>query len=166
MQKIKFEEGVERILKRDLRYDRDAYLFVRAGLDFTVKLQKKTEKTSQATPRHVTGQELLEGLRRYALQQFGPMTKTVLSYWGVNRCEDFGEIVFNMVDSGILGKHERDSRDDFKSGYDFDEAFVKPYQPSRPRRLRHADAPPRSGTERLGEGQRSADATELSGGAN
>jgi len=163
MQKVRFEEGVEKILERDARYDRDAYLFVRDALGFTVKLQKKG---GQAAPLNITGQELLEGLRRYALQQFGPMTKTVLSYWGVKRCEDFGEIVFNMVDSGILGKHERDSRDDFKGGYDFDEAFVKPYQPPRSRRVRHADTPPRTGAECFGEGKRSADATELSGGAN
>jgi len=163
MQKVKFEEGVEKILGLDTRYDRDAYLFVREGLDFTVKLQKKS---GQAAPRHVTGQELLEGLRRYTLQQFGPMAKTVLSYWGVKRCEDFGEIVFNMVDSGILGKHEHDSRDDFKGGYDFDEVFVKPYRPPLSRRVRHADTSPRSGAERLTEGQRSADATKLSGGAN
>ena len=164
MQKIKFEEGIERIMERDARYNPDAYLFVREGLDFTVKLHKKT---GQVATRHVTGQELLEGLRRYALQQFGPMTKTVLSYWGVKRCEDFGEIVFNMVDGGILGKQERDSRDDFKGGYDFDEVFVKPYQPSQPRHVRHVDSPQRSGAERLGDGQRSADATtELSGGAN
>ncbi len=163
MQKIKFEEAVKKILERDTRYDRDAYLFIREALDFTVKLQKKS---GQALPRHVTGQELLEGLRRCALLQFGPMTKTVLSYWGIKQCEDFGEIVFNMVDSSILGKHERDSRDDFKGGYDFDEAFVKPYQPPRPRRARRADASPRGGTEHIGEGQRSADATKLRGGVN
>jgi len=62
---------------------------------------------------HVTGQELLEGIRQYALQQYGPMTVTVFEEWGVNHCRDFGEIVFNMVESGLLQKTETDTRNDF-----------------------------------------------------
>ena len=84
--------------------------------------------------RHVTGQELLTGLRHFALDQFGPMAKTVLDYWGIRRCEDFGELVFNMVDKGILGKTAEDSRADFRNGFDFDEAFVHPYRPETPAR--------------------------------
>jgi uncharacterized repeat protein (TIGR04138 family) len=129
MQKPNFGESVDEILGRDNRYDRDSYYFVREGLDFTLKLLKK-QHHSQASHRHVSGQELLEGLRRYALDQFGPMAKTVLDYWGVRRCEDFGEIVFNMVEKGILGKTEQDSREDFRGGFDFDEAFVRPFQPA------------------------------------
>jgi uncharacterized repeat protein (TIGR04138 family) len=129
MQKPNFGESVDEILARDNRYDRDAYYFVREGLDFTLKLLKK-QHHAQLAHRHVSGQELLEGLRRYALDQFGPMAKTVLRYWGVHRCEDFGEIVFNMVEKGILGKTEQDSREDFRGGFDFDEAFVRPFQPS------------------------------------
>src|SRR5205823_1413359 len=93
MQKPNFGETVDQILKRDNRYDRDAYYFVREGLDVTLKLLRKQAHT-QPTHRHVSGQELLEGLRRHALDQFGPMARTVLDYWGVRRCEDFGEIVF------------------------------------------------------------------------
>src|SRR5664280_375085 len=126
MQKSNFGESVDDIVKADGHYDREAYYFVREGLDFTIKMLKKD---SRGAKRHVSGHELLDGLRRFALDEFGPMAKTVLTHWGVKRCEDFGEIVFRMVDKGILGKTEHDTPEDFKSGYDFDEAFVKPYQP-------------------------------------
>ena len=127
MRKQNFAEAVDELVKQDPQYDRDAYYFVRESLDFTIKMLKKNGQTGS---RHVSGQELLDGLRRFALEQFGPMAKTVLTYWGVKRCEDFGEIVFRMVDKGVLGKTEQDSREDFKGGYDFDEAFVKPFLPA------------------------------------
>jgi uncharacterized repeat protein (TIGR04138 family) len=165
MQKQDFPETVDKILKRDGRYDRDAYYFVREGLDYTIEMLKKK---SRGVGRHVSGQELLDGLRRFALKEFGPMAKTVLTYWGVKKCEDFGEIVFHMVDKGILGKTEQDTPEDFKGGYDFEEAFVKPYQPSLRRRAqRHA-----KGTDGHGERYRSkvpgraSDAKKLSGGTN
>lgn len=129
MEKHGLAESLDEILKHDKRYDRDSYYFVRDGLDYTLKMLKKQGRVA-GTPRHVSGPELLEGLRRFAIDQFGPMAKTVLSHWGVRRCSDFGEIVFNMVEKGILGRTEQDSRDDFKRGYDFNEAFVKPYQPT------------------------------------
>jgi uncharacterized repeat protein (TIGR04138 family) len=132
MQKQSFIEAIEEIVQKDPRFDRDAYLFVREGLDFTVKMLKKNP-SGPPSHRHVTGQELLDGLRQFALEQFGPMSKTVLEQWGIKQCEDFGDIVFNMVEKGILGKTEQDSREDFKGGYSFDEAFVKPYRPARHR---------------------------------
>ena len=85
--------------------------------------------TSEKAVRHVTGQQLLAGIRQHALAQFGPMAATVLNEWGVHRCEDFGEIVFNLVENGVLAKTEQDSRADFQGGYDFDEAFRKPFLP-------------------------------------
>jgi uncharacterized repeat protein (TIGR04138 family) len=135
MQKINFTEAVLQIVLADARYDLDAYQFVREGLDYTIKLQKKGVPP---TPHHVSGQELLEGIRQHALEQFGPLAKTVLEHWGVRRCEDFGEIVFNLVEKGVLGKTEQDSRNDFKGGYDFEEAFVRPFRPVRRPRASHA----------------------------
>src|SRR5437016_4511156 len=129
MQAPSFEDGVEQIVTRDPRYHRDAYFFVREALDHTQNMSGKTPKKEEV--RHVSGQELLNGIREYALQQFGPMTLTVLEAWEVKCCEDFGELVFNMVETRLLAKTERDSRDDFKNGYDFHEAFRKPYLPSR-----------------------------------
>lgn len=126
MQEVNFDEVLEQIVAKDPRFHRDAYLFVREALDFT---QKLIGKENRGLVRHVTGQELLEGIRQFALQQFGPMTVTVFEEWGVRNCRDFGEIVFNMVESGLLAKTEQDSRDDFRDGYDFTEAFRKPFQP-------------------------------------
>ena len=128
MQAPSFEETVEQIVAKDPRYRRDAYYFVREALDHTQKMIGKLPKKQEV--RHVTGQELLKGIREYALQRFGPMTVTVLEEWGVRHCEDFGEVVFNMVETKLLAKTEQDSRDDFKSAYDFDEAFRKPFLPS------------------------------------
>ncbi|MBM3840314.1 MAG: hypothetical protein FJ398_20595 [Verrucomicrobia bacterium] len=127
MQAINFDEILETILAKDPRYRREAYLFLREGLDYA---QKQICKANKNEIRHITGQELLGGLRDYGLSQFGPMTATVLNEWGIRRCEDFGEIVFNMVEHGLLSKTEKDSREDFKGGYDFDDAFRKPFRPS------------------------------------
>ena len=163
MQKPGFSESVDEILSKDGRYDRDAYYFVREGLDYTLKMLKK--HGDRQIPRHVSGQELLEGLRRYTLHQFGPMAKMVLAHWGIHQCDDFGEIVFNMVEKGILGKTEQDSREDFKGGYDFDEVFVKPYQPlARHTGSRCVGA--RASSDRFRDKTRSAGSGKLSGGTN
>ena len=162
MHKQDFAEAVDEIRQVDSRYDRDAYLFVREGLDFTLKLMKKNTQTNPVH-RHVSGQELLNGLRQYALDQYGPMAKTVLDYWGIHRCEDFGELVFNMVDKGILGKTDQDNREDFRNGFDFDEAFVHPYRPAR----RH-EPPARAikPQEPLAEQTRTGKSKKLSNGSN
>ena len=126
MHEATFEEDLERILARDSRYDREAYLFLREALDHT---QKTIVKENRGELRHVSGQELLSGIREYALAQFGPMAMTVLEEWGVRHCRDFGEIVFNMVEIGLLAKTDRDSREDFQEGYEFEDAFRKPFLP-------------------------------------
>jgi uncharacterized repeat protein (TIGR04138 family) len=126
MHEANFEEGLEMILAKDPRYPRDAYLFVRDALDFTQKSAAREHRQGL----HVTGQELLVGIRDYTLAQFGPMAITVLEEWGITRCEDIGEIVFNVVDAGLFSKTDTDSRADFQGGYDFEEAFRKPFLPS------------------------------------
>ena len=126
MQEVNFDEALEQIVATDPRFQRDAYVFMREALDFT---QKLIGKENQGKVRHVTGKELLDGLRQYALAQFGPMTITVFEEWGVHQCKDFGDIVFNMVEIGLLAKTEKDTRDDFQSGYDFTDAFRKPFWP-------------------------------------
>lgn len=129
MQKIGFAEALDSIVASDPRYQRDAYVFLRDSLDFTTKQQKKIKG---ASVRHVAGPELLEGVRQYALKEFGPMVITVFSYWGIRKCEDIGHMVFNLIGAGIFGKTEDDSLEDFKSVFDFQEAFVKPFAPEKP----------------------------------
>lgn len=126
MQEVNFDAVLDVILAKDPRFSRDAYHFVREALDFTQKLISKENK---GKVRHVTGQELLDGIRQLALQQFGPMTVTVFAEWGIRDSKDFGEMVFNMVENSLLAKTERDSREDFQDGYDFTEAFEKPFWP-------------------------------------
>jgi uncharacterized repeat protein (TIGR04138 family) len=128
MQEVNFDEALDKILATDPRYAREAYHFLRESLDFTQKLVSKENK---GKVRHVTGQELLQGIRQHALQQFGPMTVTVFAEWGITNCKDFGEMVFNMVESSLLAKTEKDSRNDFQDGYDFSDAFEKPFWPER-----------------------------------
>ena len=70
----------------------------------------------------------------YALEQFGPLAKTVLNAWGVRRCRDFGDIVFNLIEYNVFSKTENDRREDFTDIFDFEEAFVRPFQPAKPRR--------------------------------
>jgi uncharacterized repeat protein (TIGR04138 family) len=128
MQKIGFAEALDSMVTNDPRYQREAYVFLRDALDFTTKQQKKTKGVSV---RHVTGPELLDGVRRYALKEFGPMVMTVFDSWGIRSCEDVGNIVFNLIGAGVFGKTEEDSIEDFKNVYDFEEAFVKPFSPEK-----------------------------------
>ena len=140
MQPINFDEVLENILAKDPRYQREAYLFLREGLDFA---QKQISKANKNEIRHISGQELVGGLRDFALAQFGPMAATVLNEWGIHQCEDFGELVFNMVENGLLSKTEKDSREDFKGGYSFEDAFRKPFLPSKkPSPARPAESNP------------------------
>lgn len=128
MQAVSFEEVVEQITAKDRRYARDAYQFLREALDHTHKAAGKPAAKGKQI-RHVTGQELLEGIREYALQQYGPMAMTVLEEWGIRSCTDFGEIVFIMVEHSLLKKTDKDSRADFENGYNFHTAFREPFLP-------------------------------------
>ena len=126
MQKIGFAEALDSIVTSDPRYQREAYIFLRDALDFTTKQQKKVKGT---TVRHVSGPDLLGGVRQYALREFGPMVITVFDSWGIRSTEDIGHMVFNLIGAGIFGKTDEDSIDDFKNVYQFEDAFVKPFDP-------------------------------------
>lgn len=126
MNDTSFQQAVTEICARDPRFAADSYYFLREALDYTVKALKKP---ADGPERHVSGKELCEGLRELALQEFGPMALTVLQAWGLERTEDIGEIVFNLVEVGKLGKTDKDDRKDFVGLYDFHEAFSRPYEP-------------------------------------
>ena len=111
---------IEAICEADKRYKEDAYEFVLEALSFT---QKKFRRL-----KHVTGEELLEGIRYCLLDKFGPMTLSVVTHWGIKTTEDFGNIVFNLVSNKVLSRTEEDSIESFKNGYDFKEAFGAGYQ--------------------------------------
>ena len=127
MQQLNFEDVLNKMVEQNPRYHRDAYLFLREALEFT---QKAIGKSNKNQVRHITGQELLNGIREYALAVFGPMTTTVLEEWGIKSCEDFGNMVFQMIENNLLRKTDQDRPEDFKNGYSFEEAFRKPFLPS------------------------------------
>lgn len=129
MPELEFEEVIDLICKEDGRYEKKAYDFVRHGLDYTVKELRKKNPKQEGRSFHVSGPELLEGMRVYALDQYGPMAITVLKSWGVKRCRDFGAIVFNLIDYKVFSKTENDRREDFSEIYTFRDAFVKPFLP-------------------------------------
>ena len=127
MRPANLEEVIPKIVAADPRYPVEAYLFVQEALKHTQRALGRS-KTDQ---KHVAGKELLEGIRLYALKVFGPMVPTMLEEWGIHSCEDFGEIVFNRIEHQVASKTETDTRDDFKGGYNFDDAFRKPFIPAR-----------------------------------
>ena len=108
-------QKIEGILEKESKYKFEAYSFVMAGLHYTV--------SRLSAPRHVSGRELCGGLRDYALEQFGPMARTVLEYWGIQSTVDFGKIVFLLIEAELLKKTEEDSIHDFENIYDFNQAF-------------------------------------------
>jgi uncharacterized repeat protein (TIGR04138 family) len=120
MAKPSADELLERILERDRRYARDAYVFVSESLQFTV------QRAGQGG--HVSGRQLCEGLCQYALTQFGRLARAVLEHWGIRRSEDIGEIVFNMVDVGLLRKTDEDRREDFAGVVDFAESLDRGFE--------------------------------------
>lgn len=127
MQAVDFDETIETIVAQDSRYTLEAYYFVREALDYTQKKLVRNKKLQQ--PQHISGQQLLEGTRQFTVNEYGPMGFTVLAEWGIHRCEDIGELVFNMVDFNLLSKTEEDTRADFSGGFDFREALVWPFLP-------------------------------------
>jgi uncharacterized repeat protein (TIGR04138 family) len=135
MEELDFAALVDLVRKDDPRFDRRAYFFLRDALDHTVKAVRKAEAKS-AKPRgsnHVTGQELLEGIREHAVQQFGPMAHLVLTQWGLACCRDFGDMVYQLIEFGVFSKTETDRKEDFADIYTFEDAFVKPFQPKKRR---------------------------------
>lgn len=112
----------DRLKKSAAEYPPAAYSFVQDGLRYTV--ERLREHDASEAERHVSGQELCIGLRDYALKQYGLLARTVLTSWNVHRTEDFGRMVFAMVDAKLLRKTEDDREQDFQGVFEFDEAFA------------------------------------------
>lgn len=111
---------MDTILAREPRYPLLAYQFVREALDDTV--------SRLPVRRHVSGRELLEGIRGYALDKYGPMARTVLNHWHIDSGEDIGRIVFLLIEAGVLSKTEEDTLEDFAGVMRFDDEFEKMYR--------------------------------------
>ena len=129
-----YHPRIAEIVRRDPRYAYEAYEFVFAALAYTQKSLGRAprEAGDEAEPaegaHHVSGPELLHGVRDFALREFGLMARGVFRCWGINRTADFGEIIFNLIDANLMSKTPDDSRADFHDIYDLDEELVNGYR--------------------------------------
>lgn len=128
MQPVQFEQAVLSIVARDKRYDPHGFFFLKDALDFTLK---RVTEGNGGQSRHVSGPELLEGFRDLALQQFGPMGATLMAEWGIRDCSDIGEMVFLLIEDGMFGKQDSDTKEDFRGNFDLTEALTVPFLPKR-----------------------------------
>jgi uncharacterized repeat protein (TIGR04138 family) len=139
---------IAQLLQEDRRYRFEAYVFIFEALRYAHDVlemgaegpneplpDRAAEGDEHASERHVTGQELCEAIRRYALEQYGYMAKTVLNSWGLNNTGDFGEIVFNLIRAGQMRKTPSDTRVDFDNVYDFETALKQSFKISPPEDL-------------------------------
>lgn len=113
------DEVLDRLRERYPRYHETSYFFILSALHHVLE--------RLAEPRHITGRELAEGARDLAIQRFGPMARTVLEHWGIEGTADFGQIVFALVECGVLIKQDEDSPQDFEALFDFEETFEQDY---------------------------------------
>jgi uncharacterized repeat protein (TIGR04138 family) len=119
------EPIMERLRKRHPAYNETAYLFILAALHYTI------ERVGEA--RHISGRELAEGCRDLAIERFGLMARSVLEFWGIRSTRDLGEIVFALVECGVLVKQDGDCVDEFCDVFSFSEAFERNYPWCAPR---------------------------------
>ncbi len=127
-----FDEQIRALCEKDPRFSPDTYAFVYEVIDFTMKASVNPDAplSERTATHHVTARQLLDGLHDYALQEFGPMARLTLKRLGLASCSDFGDTVFNLVNSKLLITQSRDKREDFNTGYDFETAFSKPFRPA------------------------------------
>ena len=125
-----YHARLAQVLQRDPRYPYEAYEFVFAALSHTQKLLGRLpadDGSIPATQHHVSGRELVHGVRDLALREFGLMARIVLRMWGINRTADFGDIVFNLVEENLMSRSDQDSRADFQDVFDLDQALVQEF---------------------------------------
>ena|SRR5437899_10691730 len=129
-----FNPKLAEVVQRNPKYAYEAYEFVFQGLNYAQKLlgreppREKPDQEDAEQKYHVSGPEWLEGIRGLALREFGLMARTVFHMWGVERTDDFGEIVFTLIDAGLVSKNSEDRREDFCGVFDLDEALVQGYR--------------------------------------
>lgn len=123
-------DAFQELAVRDGRFSVEAFRFLYESLEEALRLAGKED--ADGIDRHLTGQEVLAGMRSLAGRMFGPMAAQVWRSWGVNESMDWGRIVFLLVDRGLLSRQEEDSIEDFREGFDFDCVFVENYSVTLP----------------------------------
>lgn len=110
---------LDKLRENNPRYSEAAYLFVLSSLQYAIERLEE--------PRHISGQELAEGVRDLAIEQYGPLARTVLEHWGIHSTSDMGRIVYALIDCRVLIKQDSDSLEDFRNVFDFEDAFDRDY---------------------------------------
>ena len=154
------DQAIAKLREENPKYAPAAYHFIRRALDHSLR---KLKREDADRPAHVSGRELLEGFRDLALEEYGPLAKTVLEDWGVTNCSEIGEVVFQLVRMGVLGKNENDVIEDFAELWSFAEAFDVPFQPQTagaPRNSKPRTAAPARGKAGGNRSQQPATPTE------
>src|SRR5262245_54887435 len=136
-----FHPGLAEVVRNDPRYAYEAYEFVFFALHHTQKMLGREPDEGEppargaardaapaGEPHHVNGPELLRRIRDLALREFGRMARTVFRMWGIDRTDDFGEIIFNLIDAGMMSKTAEDKREDFCGVYDLDRALLEGFR--------------------------------------
>ncbi len=116
------------LLAEDKRFKLEAYQFIRESLQYAHEHLVIEENVGQTGPRHVTGQQLCEACRQYAIEQFGYLANMVLGSWGIHSTSDFGELVYNLIRIEQMRKSDTDRREDFDDVYSFDDAFEPQFE--------------------------------------
>ena len=120
---IELLHKISKIAEEDGRFSKEGFLFILAALEYT--LSKLPER------RHLTGEEFSRGIAKYAREQYGFLAKTVLNNWGITRTLDYGEIVYLLINEGLMSKTEEDKKEDFGGVYDFNNEFA--WEKSKPK---------------------------------
>lgn len=122
---------INEIIKKDSRFPYEAYEFLFQALAYTQKNLGKAKPQEGSEPtveHHVSGRELIEGIRKYALEEFGLMARCVFHQWGIHKTGDFGDMVFNLVEHGLMSKTDKDSKEDFEDIFDIQNHLMDGYQ--------------------------------------
>ena len=125
MASSQLEYRIQQVAQKDARYAPAAYYYLFDALDYA--MAKLGRNMRVGLDRHISVSELLHGIKDYALDQYGPLARLVLESWGVRRTEDFGEIVFHLIEAGLLNRRDEDRKEDFEGVFSFHEAFDLSY---------------------------------------
>ena len=133
--------ALHQLVAKDRQYPIEAYFFVRDALSYAAdSLELSHQHCGEAElyspesmeERHLTGQQLCEAIREFAINQFGLMSRVVLKYWGINSTSGFGDIVYNMIEIGLMKKSDQDRRSHFDNVYDFEDVFDHQFEINGP----------------------------------
>lgn len=125
-------KAIAAIVREDARYPTEAYELVVDALRAAAKRRRRTPRSPRIGRLDAAG--VLDAVRDFALDEYGPMALTLLGSWNVRACRDLGEVVYNLADRGVIALEANDRREDFLGGFDFEEAFRRPFEPERPMR--------------------------------